>query len=304
MAYRKTKPKVASFSFAGEDKKGIISTITSFFFYNNCNILDIDQRILDNYLIMNTLVDFSDIDEPVEAFLSKLKKVTHQKLKMKLKVQLLGLKEPKKIALLVSKEDHCADQIIKDIKAGKIKGQVKLMLGNHDQLAGLAKKHKIPFHHFPSVKKKLHEEQILKHLDKEDIDLVVLARYMQILSPDFNFRYEGRIINIHPSLLPAFPGPRGYHQAFNKGVDFVGVTAHFVTTDLDEGPIICQDAFKVNKIKHKVEDYIKRGQVLEAKTLAKAVKLFCDNQLSLRRGKVIVGKDAHELSEAAKRFYS
>jgi formyltetrahydrofolate deformylase len=140
-------------------------------------------------------------------------------------------------------------------------------------------------------------------LDAHGIDVVVLARYMQILSPDFVFRHEGRIINIHPSLLPAFPGPRSYHQAFNKGVDFVGVTAHFVTTDLDEGPIICQDAFRVNKEKDTVENYIQKGRALEAKVLAKAVELFCADKLSLRRGKVMVGKKEHDTYQKSKEFY-
>lgn len=303
MVYRKANSKVASFSFGGTDKKGIIATITGFFFKNNCNILDIDQRIFDNYLIMNALVDCQDIPVGWNLFVKDLETVVHEKLQMKYRVTECGIKKPKRIALLVSKESHCAESILQEVKKRKINGNVVVMIGNHEELRGLAKKAGISFYYFSSEKKKWHEEKVLEVLDKEQIDLVVLARYMQILSPDFVFRYEGRIINIHPSLLPAFPGPRSYHQAFNKGVDFVGVTAHFVTTDLDEGPIICQEAFRANKIKDSVEDYRCRGRSLEAKALTRAVKLFCADKLSLRRGKVVLGGYECQLVQTTKRFY-
>jgi len=304
MSRTRNKAKIVYFTFEGHDKKGIIATITNFFFQHNCNILDIDQRILDDYLIMNTVVDCSDIKESWKKFGDNLNKVVVGKLRMKLRVEEAGGRQAKKIALLVTREAHCPETIINDIRKKKIFGESTVMIGNHDHLQGLAKKKKIPFHFIPSKNKKKHEAEILKILDRENIDLVVLARYMQIVSPEFVFRYEGRILNIHPSLLPAFPGPRAYHQAFNKGVDFVGVTAHFVTTDLDEGPIICQDAFKVNKASHTVEDYIKKGQNLEAKTLAKAVNLFCSDKICLRRGKVVFGKKEHDLVEKTKKFYS
>lgn len=293
MVYRNRQAKVAQFSFGGTDKKGIIAHITQFFYQNDCNILDIDQRIFDDYLIMNTLVDCSDVRLSWVQFLKNLEDVVYGKLRMQYKVTECGKSATKNIAVLVSKESHCLEKIISDIKSKKIKGNVRVIIGNHGDLEGLARKNKIPFFYFSSEKKKEHEQKILDVLDKNDIDLVVLARYMQVLSPDFVFRYEGRIINIHPSLLPAFPGPRSYHQAFNKGVEFVGVTAHFVTTDLDEGPIICQEAFRVRKVKDSVENYLKHGRMLEAKALARAIKLFCDDKLSLRRGKVIMGKQPH-----------
>lgn len=299
MTYRNHQTKVAQFSFGGTDKKGIIAHITQFFYQNDCNILDIDQRIFDDYLIMNTLVDCSDVRLSWPQFLKCLEDVVYGKLRMKYKFTECGKSATKNIAVLVSKEDHCLEKILSDIKSKKIKGAIKVIIGNHRDLEGIAKKNKIPFCYFSSEKKKEHEQKILDVLDENSIDLVVLARYMQVLSPDFVFRYEGRIINIHPSLLPAFPGPRSYHQAFNKGVEFVGVTAHFVTTDLDEGPIICQEAFRVRKAKDSVESYLKRGQMLEAKALARAVKLFCDDKLSLRRGKVLVGKQTQGFYKVA-----
>lgn len=304
MLSRQRKIKVAKFSFEGADKKGIIATITGFFFSQKCNILDIDQRIWDNYLIMNMMVDCSDQKRPWPDFLKVLEDVIYDKLGMKYRVVECDACRPKNMALLVTKEDRCARAILELAKAGKINGQVKVIVGNQAELKSLAKAQKVPFYFVPSEKKREHETQVLKILDDHGIDVVVLARYMQILSPDFVFRHEGRIINIHPSLLPAFPGPRSYHQAFNKGVDFVGVTAHFVTTDLDEGPIICQDAFRVNKEKDTVENYIQKGRALEAKVLAKAVQLFCADKLSLRRGKVMVGKKEHDTYQKSKEFYA
>lgn len=302
MASQALKPKVVLFTFEGTDKKGIIATLTSYFYKNNCNILDIDQRILDNTLIMNTVVDCTDQKRSWDEFIGDLQRVV-MGLCMKFRLHIVGLSRSKNIALLVTREAHCAEDIIRNVGQKKINGKVAVMIGNHSHLRQLAQRHDIPFFHVSSKNRKQHEAQVLQILERKRCDLVVLARYMQIVSPDFVFRHEGRIINIHPSLLPAFPGPRAYHQAYNKGVDFVGVTAHFVTTDLDEGPIICQGAFRVDKTRHQVDDYIKMGRALEANTLTKAVRLFCADKISLRRGKVIMGRKEHELSAKIKGFY-
>lgn len=289
MAYRGTPKNVSRIRIAGPDKKGIIATVTQFLFQQGCNIEDIDQRIHDQFLIMNMVVDLSSLKTSLPQFLSLLdqtaKKVgceSHFEEKLK--------KPIKNIALLVSKESHCADTLLKAAKQNKIKGQVGVVIGNHPDLKNLAKTFGKPFHAIESHNKKQHEAQILELVKKYDIDLIVLARYMQILSPEFVFRHEGRIINIHPSLLPAFPGPRSYHQAFNKGVEVVGVTAHFVTTDLDEGPIIAQESFRIDRTKTAVEDIVVRGRKMESKALLRAVKLFLEDRLVLRRGKVLDSK--------------
>jgi len=209
-------------------------------------------------------------------------------------------KRIKNAAILVSKEPHCLEALVREMKSGKIRAQAKVILGNHDALASLAKKLKIPFHWYPSDKKKTHEQKLYRHIDAAEADVIILARYMQILSPDFCFRYEGRTINIHPSLLPAFPGALPYVQALNKGVEVAGVTAHFATTDLDQGPIICQESFRVDKNRDKIPDLVKKGQRLEAKALCRAVKLFCDDKLVLRRGKVVHSKKEHDVEAKAK----
>lgn len=302
LSYRNISKKVARLRIEGPDRKGIIATITNFLFKKGCNIEDIDQRILEGYLIMNMVIDTSNLEGALPAFLKELKLAAAQ-------VGCTALftkdesKKVKNVAFLVTKEEHCLVDLIQKMRLGELKGKPTVIIGNQSDLKPLAEKLKIPFHFISSEKKRLHEEKILKLMDKYSIDLIVLARYMQILSPEFVFRQEGKIINIHPSLLPAFPGPRSYHQAFNKGVEIVGVTSHFVTTDLDEGPIITQDCFKVDKTRDTVEKFIQKGRKLEAQVLSRAVKLFLDDRLCLRRGKVIDSKKTHELQKQTRQFY-
>jgi len=300
--YRKAPKKVAKIRIAGPDKKGIIAVSTNYLFENQCNIEDIDQRIWENYLIMNMVVDYSDLKVSVDTFLTGLKK-TMRGMGMEVEFKPQEKKQLKNVALLVTKEDHCLVDLLENFQKKKLNGTAKIIVGNHPDLEPIAKKYKIPFHFIPSDKKKEHEEKLMELLSLNDIDLVVLARYMQILSPEFNFRYEGRIINIHPSLLPAFPGPRSYHQAFNKGVEVVGVTAHFVTTNLDEGPIIAQESFPVDKTTDTVESIIERGRKMEAKALTRAVKLFLEDRLCLRRGKVIDSQSLKSQDDKAACFY-
>ncbi|EKD41427.1 MAG: Formyl transferase protein [uncultured bacterium] len=289
--------KVAKIHIAGPDKCGIIATITNFLFKNQCNIEDIDQRIHDDFLIMNMVIDYSDLKIPL-ATLTQTLKLEAQKVGCQSQLKVENQNQLKNLVILVTKESHCLETLLNDLKDKKLKGKLAAIIGNYEDLKPLAIKHKIPFHLVPSVNRKKHEQEILKLLDSYETDLVVLARYMQILSPDFVFRYEGRIINIHPSLLPAFPGPRSYHQAFNKGVEIAGVTSHFVTTDLDEGPIITQEYYRVEKGKDTPESMVKKGRLLEAKALSRAVKLFLSDRLVLRRGKVLDKKFVEKLSIA------
>lgn len=293
--------KLAHIRIAGVDKKGIIARTTGFLFEQSCNIEDIDQRILEGYLTMNMLVNVSDIKGSLHAFEQALKKRAAE-IGVAAEFRLQKESRIKNIVLLVTTEDHCARVLLTRLKA-HAKGRIAMMIGNADALKGLAKTHRVSFHCIPSDNKKRHEQAILRRLAEQEIDLIVLARYMQILSPEFVFRYEGRIINIHPSLLPAFPGPRAYHQAHNKGVDVIGATAHFVTTDLDEGPIICQESARVDRNRETVEDYIAKGRALEVKALAKAVDLFVNDRLCLRRGKVLDSKKLRKLQQQTKAFY-
>ena len=295
--------KIARIRVAGPDAKGIIATVTTFLFKNKVNIEDIDQRILEGFLVMNMVVDLTGMSESLADFRQGLK-AAGQKIGMEITLHLEETRKIKNVAVLVTKEPHCLTTLLKEMRSEKIHGKPLMVLGNRPDLQGLAKKFGIPFFYNSSEKKKDHEAFLLQKLAEHEIDLIVLARYMQILSPEFCFRYEGRIINIHPSLLPSFPGARAYSQAYHKGVEFVGCTAHFVTTDLDQGPIICQGAFKVDKTKDSLESIIERGKKQEAVTLARAVKHFCDNRLVLRRGKVIDNFKLNQLEKKVQGFYS
>lgn len=302
MVYRHPPKKVARIRIAGPDKKGIIATATSYLFKKGCNIEDIDQRILEGYLVMNMLVDYTGVRDGQKSFVKGLVEAGAQ-IGCEASFKPIEKKVLKNVAFLVTKEAHCLVDLLENVKKKKLKGKPVVIIGNHPDLNPVAKKYKVPFHFVPSEKKKQHEKKMLVLLKKYDVDLIVLARYMQILSPEFVFQHEGKIINIHPSLLPAFPGPRSYHQAYNKGVEVVGVTAHFATTDLDEGPIIKQDCFKVDKTRDSVEKFIERGKRLEAKVLTQAVKLFLEDRLFLRRGKVIDSKKMRALAEKTQEFY-
>ena len=293
---------LARIRIAGPDRKGIIAAVTTYLFKSGCNIEDIDQRILDEILVMNMLVDTAALKSSVDGFVTGLKEAA-RKVGCDAQFQPVVARRIKKIALLVTREPQCSKKLIADCEKKIIKGEPSVILANRPDLEPLAKRHRIPFYWSPSDNKKNHELFILEKLNELDVDVIVLARYMQILSPEFCFRYEGKIINVHPSLLPSFPGARAYSQAFQKGVEVVGVTSHFVTTDLDQGPIICQDAFKVDKTRDTVESIAARGKTMEAAVLARAVKLFCEDRLSLRRGKVIDNQKIAALQKKTREFY-
>jgi formyltetrahydrofolate deformylase len=294
---------LARIRVTGPDRKGIIAAVTGYLSQSNLNIIDIDQRILDDYLVMNMVVDMRGLRGSLTTFLKGLQAVAGQ-IRMGITYTPPRPRGLKRLALLVTREPHCAEEILQRIKRGAIKAQAAVMIGNQPDLQPLARRFRVPFVHIPSENKNWHEHQVLKRLEREHIDLIVLARYMQILSPEFVFHHEGRIINIHPSLLPAFPGPRAYEQAFNKGVDYIGVTAHFVTAELDTGPIICQQAARINKSRATIPELIRIGQRLERKVLADAVALFVKDRLVLRRGRVIDSRHEHEVQERAKQFYN
>ena len=182
-----------------------------------------------------------------------------------------------------TKEEHCLKEILSSRRA--IKGKISVIVGTERALASLAKKATIPFVVVEDRSPEKAEEKLLKICKKYQVDLIVLASYMRILTPNFVWRYPNRIINIHPSLLPAFPGSLAYAQAFERGTKIVGVTSHYVTDNLDQGPIIFQDSFDV-KPEHTLESIKRAGQKLEAEVLLKAVKMHLADKLEVRWRKV------------------
>jgi formyltetrahydrofolate deformylase len=185
--------------------------------------------------------------------------------------------------VLVTKEPLCLQTILANAKS--LKGKISVIVGTEKTLEPLAKKAKIPFILVEDKVQDKAEDKIIQICKKYDIDLISLARYMRILSPNFVWRYPNRIINIHPSLLPAFPGASAYAQAFERGTKIVGVTSHYVTENLDQGPIIFQDSFKVDP-NDTLEKMKAKGQKLEADTLVKAMKMHLENKLEVRWRKV------------------
>ena len=194
-----------------------------------------------------------------------------------------------KVLLLVSKFDHCLHELLYQYKAGTLQMQVMGIVSNHMDLKPLAELYKLPYHHLPvTPQTKLEQEQQIYELVKQhNIDLVVLARYMQILSDALCGKLEGKAINIHHSFLPSFKGAKPYHQAHRRGVKVIGATAHYVTRDLDEGPIIEQETTKVNHT-HTPGELIEIGRHLESLVLSRAVKYHLEHRVILNGSKTIV----------------
>ncbi|MEZ5258179.1 MAG: formyltetrahydrofolate deformylase [Ilumatobacteraceae bacterium] len=190
---------------------------------------------------------------------------------------------------MVSKVDHCLVDLLYRWRNGALAVDIPLVVGNHPDLAPVAERYDIPFVHLPVTAdtKAAQEARLRELIEEHSIDLVVLARYMQILSDDLCRFLAGRAINIHHSFLPGFKGAKPYHQAFERGVKLVGATAHFVTADLDEGPIIEQDVARVSH-QHSVEELVRLGQDTERLVLSRAVKYFAEDRVLLVGDKTIV----------------
>ena len=197
--------------------------------------------------------------------------------------------EIKRMAVVVSKESHCLTDLLWRWRTGELPVEIKFVAGNHSEVEDQVTACGIPFHHLPvsSDSAESHEEQLLALLAEADVDFVALARYMQILSPGFVSRYPERIINIHHSFLPAFAGPRPYHQAFERGVKIIGATSHYVTDELDEGPIIAQATTPVGH-RDSVQDLVRKGRDLERVVLATAVRLHVEDKVLVSGNKTIV----------------
>jgi formyltetrahydrofolate deformylase len=277
---------LAVISVIGRDQKGVVARISTYLAGCDINIEDIEQRVVEGLFIMTMLVDLSDLSINLDDLIFGLKRIGED-IRMDVSIRLHGRKEPKRVAVLVSREPHCLEQLIAERNRGAMNGDLVVVLSNHDLLQPLAAGHGIPFFWLPAIDKASHEAFLLEKLKEFQADLVVLARYMQILSPAVVERYHDRIINIHPSLLPYHPGANAYKQAYDEGVRVSGCTAHFVTEQLDQGPIILQDVFHIRVGEDTLEDVKARGKKLEAQVLSQAVMLFLNDQLVVKDKKII-----------------
>jgi len=277
---------LAVISVVGKDQKGVVARVSTYLAEHGVNIEDIEQQVLQGLFAMNMLVDLSELDGPLDQLMAGVVDLG-KSIGMKIEVRLLGRHRPPKVAVLVTRERHCLTQLFAEQDEGLIDAEICCVLSNRADLRGMAEARGIPFHHFEETDREARDKAMMKTLDQYDPRLVVLARYMQIITPEFVRRFENRIINIHPSLLPFHPGASAYRQAYEAGRRVAGCTAHFVTEDLDEGPIILQDVFHIDVGQDTLEDVKSKGQRLEAQVLARSVRLFLNEELVVQDNKVV-----------------
>jgi formyltetrahydrofolate deformylase len=271
------------------DQKGIVHQVCDFVLTNNGNIIKLDQHVdhTDNLFFMRIewdLADFTIPSDKIEEYFNTLiakKHSMHWSLHFK-------SKKPK-VAIFVSKYAHCIHDILSRYESKEWDIEIPLIISNHEKFAPLAKQHNIPFHHFPITKetKEAQERKEIELLKQHDVDFVILARYMQILSPVLIDAYPMKIINIHHSSLPAFAGANPYKAAYVRGVKFMGATAHYVTEDLDEGPIIAQDVIPISH-RDSIADMKRKGKNIEKIVFANAIWSHLNHNVLIYKNKTVV----------------
>ena len=265
-----------------KDEKGLVYRISEILLENGLNIIKNDEFVDNEKALFFMRTEVSGIAEP-EKVIDQLKKQLGD-----CSIE-LSQNESKNVVVLVTKEHHClADLLIRN-QFKDLNFNIVAVVGNYENLRELTEKFNIPFIYIPAenITREEHEEKIKTVLQDYNYDYLVLAKFMRILSPDFVKDFEGKIINIHHSFLPAFIGANPYKQAFERGVKIIGATAHFVTNDLDEGPIIYQDIIKVSHSKT-AKDLAKMGKDVERIVLANALKLVFEDKVFIDGNKTII----------------
>jgi formyltetrahydrofolate deformylase len=271
------------------DKQGLLALVTEFINTNNGNILYLDQHVdrEEKLFYMRVEWDLANFDIPKEKIADYFSTLIAQKNDMTFELHFS--EEKPRMAIFVSKMSHCLFDLLARYTAGEWNVEIPLIISNHPDMADVAKRFDIPYYMFPinRANKDELEAQELALLEEHKIDFIVLARYMQIISDNFILHYPNRIINIHHSFLPAFVGAKPYHAAYERGVKIIGATSHYVTTELDAGPIIKQD---VARISHKdtVNDLIAKGRDLEKIVLSKAVSKHIDHKILVYNNRTVV----------------
>jgi len=270
------------------DQKGLVAAIANFLLTYNANILHADQHqdAEKRLFLMRVEWDLEGFSLPLENFAAAFAPIA-AKYQMDWKLSESGRKQ--RMAIFVSKFDHCLADLLYRYQSGELHCEIPIILSNHEDTRWLAETYRVPYQHIAVHKdaKEEAEKMQMAILHREQIDFIVLARYMQVLSPEFIRHYENRIINIHHSFLPAFHGAKPYHRAFERGVKLIGATSHYVTEVLDDGPIIEQD---VSRISHRdsLEDLIRKGADLEKIVLSRAVRWHIDNRVLVYANKTVV----------------
>lgn len=270
------------------DRKGLVAAIADFLYRHDANIVHADQHqdAENNLFLMRvewTLDGFGIAPESFDQAFAPIAERFQMQWQLKLSQQ-----RPR-IAIMVSHYDHCLVDLLYRHQSGELACDIPLIISNHRDTQRLAEFYGIPFHFIEVTKDNKAQAEAAQFalFDQHNIDLIVLARYMQILSPAFVKRYPQRIINIHHSFLPAFIGARPYHRAFERGVKLIGATSHYVTEVLDEGPIIEQDLMRVSH-RDQIEDLIQKGRDLEKVVLSRAVRWHVENRILLYANKTVI----------------
>ena len=270
------------------DQRGIIAQFTGVLYDHGANVLNLEQHVEPDakLFFMRIHADLSNMEISEDALHEIL---MAQVKKMNAKIQFYYPEYLQKVAIFVTREAAPLYDLLIKHQSGELACEIPCIISNHQDLENTSRQFKIPFYHFPiSSETKGDQEKLVRNLiEKEKIDLLVLARYMQILSSEFVADYRGKIINIHHGFLPAFKGKSPYRQAWERGVKMIGATAHYVTADLDEGPIIEQDVVSVNH-QHSVQEMIQAGRDIERRVLTSAVKAHLQHRIILDGQRTII----------------
>ena len=270
------------------DQKGLVASISTFLYEHGANIVHADQH-RDNHLslfFMRVEWSLDDFDLDESEFRLRFQPLAGR---FQLRWRLEYPSAPPAVAIFVSKFQHCLADLLHRHQTGELRCRLRLIVSNHEEARPLAGFYGVPFHHIPvnAANRSDAEAEQISLLRENGVDLLVLARYMQILSPGFVGLYPRRIINVHHSFLPAFTGARPYHAAFERGVKLIGATSHYVTEALDEGPIIEQDVARVSH-RQDLEDFIQTGRDLERVVLARAVRWHLERRILCYANKTVV----------------
>jgi len=288
-AYRNKNENIGRLIIKCPDQPGIVAAVTTFLKEHNANIVELSQYSMNpEGGTFFTRIEFEcpNLKKQAENLEQEFQEVADQ-FSMEWKFNYVS--DLKRAAIFVSKEPHCLLELLWEWQSGDLMMDIALVISNHEDARATVEALQIPYYYIPANKdiRKEVEEKQLKLLQVFEIDLIILARYMQILTPDFVAAHPNRIINIHHSFLPAFIGARPYERAYDRGVKLIGATSHYVTNDLDEGPIIEQDIGRVNH-RDSAEDMKKAGRTIERRVLARAVKWHVEDRVIVHGNKTVV----------------